>query len=170
MDFDASPRQQTSWSDQGNLQRPTNPLNIIYVSKSNKQTTERFSLSHMLLPLQYQSTKLNLRKTKSRQQSNIWPQNNWSEKKIRHDPRVALCQSVVRQCKNVVLKNNKWEREKRQTIHRLVAKVMSSIWLGAPSFSSSMRIRLLREEVYHTESLKTESRSQRNFCPKTIGM
>jgi hypothetical protein len=42
--------------------------------------------------------------------------------------------------------------------------------LGAPSFSSSMRIRLLREEVYHTESLKTESRSQRNFCPKTIGL
>jgi hypothetical protein len=43
------------------------------------------------------------------------------------DLRVALCQSVVRQCKNVVLKNNKWERETRQTIHRRVAKVMSSI-------------------------------------------
>jgi hypothetical protein len=35
----------TSRSDQGNLPHPTDPLNIIYISKSNK-TAERFSVSY----------------------------------------------------------------------------------------------------------------------------
>ena len=148
--------------------KSTKILNIIYNSISPNQTSrqQKGSLSHTLLPLQYQSTTLNLWKNEVMTAEKYLPQNKWSKKKIRQDLSSIL--PISQTLQNAVLETNKRKSEERQrqTIQaccwgnelHLVGNPLLSLQHKAPS----------REEVYHTNLWKRSQDSRKISAPKQL--